>query len=340
MLSIGVIGATGAVGREMLVELSDSAIDAFKLVPMASPKSAGTTLSCRGESYSVQAFELGLARKCDYVLMSAGSEFSRKWAEKITADGGPILVDNSSAWRLKADVPLVVPEVNVAALQSGARIIANPNCAMIQLAVGLKPLKDAFGIDFVHVVTMQSVSGSGLRGIDELNHQVGEHFKFEELTCRLYSVPIAFNLVPFIGAIDSEGHCGEELKVVRELRKVFATPDLDVHVSTVRAPVYNCHSEAVLVRLAKKVALADIHAVLDNVDAIDHVVSDNPREIPTPRATTGERGVFLSRVRLPPGCSESRFVQFWSVADNLKKGAATNAVQILECLVEQYSRPQ
>lgn len=332
-MKIGIIGATGAVGREMLVELGNSTLKGVDVVAMASPKSEGEALLFRGRSTIVKSFQLQIARQCDFILMSAGSAFSSKWAGEISQNNGPIVIDNSSAWRMNSEVPLIVPEVNGSLLlESKSRIIANPNCAMIQLAVSLEPLRK-FDIKVVSVTTLQSVSGSGKRGIDELDNQIKDHLQFNPPTKRLYDLPIAFNLIPYIGVFDEQGHCEEENKIKEELEKVFLDNELETFVTTVRVPTFNCHSESVTVKLGQSVSESEVMNAFKDFNGIEYILSKNDMNIPSPASVVGMKSVYISRMRLPKNKSKSTWVQFWSVADNLKKGAATNAVQILECLV-------
>lgn len=333
-MKVAVIGATGAVGREILKDLDDSDLKGIEVFPFASPRSEGETLFFRSKSVVVKAYNLQDVRKCDYVLMSAGGAFSRENSRKISADGGPIVIDNSSAWRMAEDVPLVIPEVNGDVLDHfKGGIIANPNCAMIQLAVCLKPMLDAFGLEFVQVTTLQSVSGTGNKGIKELSTQVEAHMKFADSPPSVYEHPIAFNVIPYIGPIDDTGYCEEELKIIEELRKVLKKPELLVMPTTARVPVFNCHSESVTVQLTTNASLEELRKVIREAKTPIYYSDDKRKDFPTPRSASGTRDVFLSRLRFLNGAKNGKWLQFWNLADNLKKGAATNAVQILECLV-------
>lgn len=333
-MKIAVIGATGAVGREIIKDLDDSGIQDITVVPFASPRSQGEVLYFRGKSIQVKVYDLEETRKCDYVLMSAGGVFSREHSPQICAEGGPTVIDNSSAWRSDDKVPLVIPEVNVSSLEKfKGGIIANPNCAMIQLAVCLKPLADAFGLKFVQVTTLQSVSGSGNKGIKELSAQVEAHMKFQEAPPQLYEHPIAFNVIPYIGPIGANGYCEEELKLIYEVRKVLGKPALPVLATTTRVPVFNCHAESVAVQLEKEASLEQIQDVIRNAKAPIYFGDEQRLSFPTSRTSTGRKEVFLSRVRFLNGAGKGTWLQFWNIADNLKKGAATNAVQILEYLI-------
>ena len=332
-MKVGVVGVTGAVGREMITDLADSGLD-IEVVPLASARSEGAVIDFRGKSLKVRAFSLELLKGCEFTLMSAGGDFSRNHAVEISG-AGSVVIDNSSAWRMDPTVPLVVPEVNPDDLRFGVgtkRIIANPNCSTIQLVVPLSALKNAFGLQQVIVASYQSVSGTGQKGISELAAQVQGHFSFKEPPPQVYSQPIAFNLLPAIDKIDLAGHCFEEEKIIRETRRILKLPDLQILATTVRTPTFNCHGEAVSVRLARKVTLDQAKELFRGAKGINFIDSTDAAELPTPRMVAGDRAVWVSRVRLPLDVDESDWLQFWVIADNLKKGAATNAVQILELL--------
>lgn len=332
-MKIAIVGASGAVGREMVEDLAASKLPQIELRLFASSRSAGKVIPFRDQNLTVEAFDLEALKGTSYVLMSAGGSFSKQYAEELVKVGCTV-IDNSSAWRMNEKYPLVVPEVNAATLRKvqGPTIIANPNCSTIQMVVALEPLRQAFGLEVVQAATYQSVSGSGQKGISELATQVESHFKFQELTPKLYAQPIAFNLLAAIDVIDAAGHGVEEEKMVRETRKIMELPDLAVMVSTVRVPVFNCHSEAVTVRLKRAFRLEEAVAAMQAGEGLTLVHPGTHENFPTPRSVTGDRGVWVSRLRLPLGVERSEWLQFWVVADNLKKGAATNAVQILEKL--------
>lgn len=336
-MNIGVVGATGAVGREMLIELEESSIGPMKpkLRAFASKRSAGQMLEFLGESIQCEEFSLQNLEGVEYVLMSAGGGFSRKNSMDI-ANLGIQVIDNSSAWRLEKGVPLVVPEVNEAALEErgpGGAIIANPNCSTIQMVVAVKPLKDAFGLKSINVSTYQSVSGSGQKGLNELASQVRKSFNSQPLEPEFYDQPIAFNVLPAIDRTDDEGHCFEEEKMIRETRKIFGLPELEVLATTVRVPVFHCHCESVTVELAEEVSLEDVLRAFCDAQGVNINKENDHKSFPTPLTVVGKKEVYVTRVRLPLDQKKSNRVQFWIVADNLKKGAATNAVQILESLI-------
>lgn len=333
-MKIAVIGCTGAVGREMLHELEHKLVEPFELVALASPRSEGIKLPFRGGYVSVKSFDLNALKECDYALMSAGGDFSRKWAKEI-ADRGTVVIDNSSAWRMERDVPLVVPEVNGKIIDSFKNgIIANPNCSTIQMVVSLKPLADHFGLEFINVSTYQSVSGSGQKGISELSEQVHNHLKFQDPKPSVYAQPIAFNIIPAIGPIGESGYCQEEEKLIFETRKIMNMPSLEILPAVARVPVFSCHSESITVRLSQEVTLEDVYKAFSSAVGLEFDSNETQETYPTPFYVAGRSEVFVSRVRLGFGAKKSKWLQFWNVADNLKKGAATNAVQIMKYLID------
>ena len=332
-MKVAIIGATGAVGREMVSDLESCDIKDIEVGFFASERSAGEQIQFRGKMREVKAFRPERVAGFDFCLMSAGGAFSRQNAKSI-AELGVTVIDNSSAWRMVDEVPLVVPEVNGEILRGLSRgsIIANPNCSTIQMVVALKPLLDRFGIEQVHVSTYQSVSGTGQKGIRELSSQVEASFKFADKAPEVYAQPIAFNVLPAIDVLDGSGHCFEEEKMVRETRKIFGMPNLDVLATTVRVPVYHCHSESVAVKLRDTVSRKEVVECMSQFAGVTMHLDDDHAKFPTPRGVAGSPGVHVARIRLPLGCERSQWVQFWVVADNLKKGAATNAVQILSAI--------
>jgi aspartate-semialdehyde dehydrogenase len=332
-MKVAIIGATGAVGREMVADLEACAIKDIDVGFFASERSAGELIQFRGKMREVRPYRAELLAGFDFCLMSAGGTFSRQNAKAIN-ELGVTVIDNSSAWRMVDGVPLVVPEVNGDVLRKLPKgsIIANPNCSTIQMVVALKPLLDRFGIEQIHVSTYQSVSGTGQKGIRELSSQVEASFKFSEKAPEVYAQPIAFNVLPAIDVLDDAGHCFEEEKMIRETRKIFGRPQLDVLATTVRVPVYHCHSESIAVKLSKPVTRNEVVECMSRFNGLTVHLEDKHSEFPTPRGVAGSQGVHVARVRLPLGSDRSEWVQLWVVADNLKKGAATNAVQILSAI--------
>jgi aspartate-semialdehyde dehydrogenase len=336
MKKVAIIGATGAVGREMISELEDSAMKNIEVGMFASPRSEGQTVEFRKQKYRVKAFSEEALKGYDYALMSAGGDFSKKYSKQL-AEQGAIVIDNSSAWRMDPQYPLVVPEVNAHALnRDDLSIIANPNCSTIQMMINLAPLEKDFGIEMVQVSTYQSVSGTGQKGLNELAEQVRKQFNMEEMTPNVYPQAIAFNVLPAIGPTDDAGHAEEEVKMIRETHKILENDSIEVLATTVRVPVFSCHSESIVVKLKNAVSRDEVLASLDKQEGLVLVDTENQAEFPTPLNVAGKKETYVTRVRLPYGLDasgKSQWVQMWNVADNLKKGAATNAVQILEKLV-------
>ena len=333
-MKVAIVGATGAVGREMIRDLEESGLNDIEVGLYASARSKGTKISFRDKNIDVQEFSVEALRGTRYVLMSAGGTFSKEWSPKLVEIGATV-IDNSSAWRMDKNVPLIVPEVNGDSLDaSKPMIIANPNCSTIQMVVALQPLQYEFGLKMVQVATYQSVSGTGQKGIAELSGQIEQQFKFQEVKSSAYAQPIVFNLLPGIDVFDAEGHCNEEVKMIRETRKIMDLPDLPVFASTVRVPTFHCHGEMVTVQLEEKITRRQALEVFKNAPGVTLNVTDDHASQPTNRTVTGEKGVFVSRVRLGWGEKESEWLQFWNIADNLKKGAATNAVGILESITK------
>lgn len=321
-MHVAVLGATGAVGRTMLQVLAEREFPLDRLTLLASPRSAGSTLTCGGRDYRVGTPGSGCFDGVDIALFSAGAERSREWAGEAV-EAGAIVVDNSSAWRMDPDVPLVVPEVNADALAEIPKgIVANPNCSTIQVVVALRPLQLAGGLERVVLTTFQSVSGAGERGREalrlELEGTPGDGSPF--------SRPIAGNAVPQVGDIDAEGWTSEERKMIGEPRKILSLPDLSVAPTCVRVPVEVSHSVQMMVELEREITLEDAAAALSGAPSV--VFRQDPDSFPTAMEAAGRDEVFVGRLRADPDLR--RILHLWVVADNLRKGAATNAVQIAE----------
>jgi aspartate-semialdehyde dehydrogenase len=322
-MHIAVLGATGAVGRTMLEVLAERQIPVEQLTLLASERSAGRKVEWQGREYTVQAVADGAFHGVDYALFSAGGDRSKTWGPLAAAEGA-VVIDNSSAWRMDPEVPLVVPEVNADALGSIPKgIIANPNCSTIQMVVALKPIHDAAGITRVVTTTFQSVSGAGETGRDALRHQLAG-----QESASPFSRHIAGNVIPQIGDFDEEGWTGEERKMINETRKILSLPDLPVAATCVRVPVDIGHSVQVAVEMQRDLSLEEAREALASFPGI--IVGDGAAGFPTPLETANRDEVFVGRIRKDPYLP--RVVHFWVVADNLRKGAATNAVQILEAL--------
>jgi aspartate-semialdehyde dehydrogenase len=333
---VAVVGATGVVGREMLSVLESRDFPVASLRLFASERSAGAELDFRGKSHKVEVLPEQAPDGIDLALFSAGSAVSRGSAPGFAA-AGAVVIDNSSAWRMDPSVPLVVPEVNreaaFAAVASGGNgIIANPNCSTIQLVVALKPLVDAFGVERVVVSTYQSVSGAGQAAMEEMSQQVVAMFNHQDPVVESLPHPIAFNCIPAIGEALENGYTDEEWKLVTESRKILDLPRLRVSPTAVRVPVFACHAESVNVQCSRKVSPAQARAALRSGEGI--VVQDCLADgiYPMGREATGSDDVFVGRIRQDPDQDDT--LNFWIVADNLRKGAALNAVQIAEILDE------
>ncbi len=333
---VAVVGATGAVGREMVKVLEQRDFPVAELKLFASTRSAGEEIVFCDRSYEVEVLPTEPPEGVDIALFSAGGTLSKEIGEAWGA-AGIAVIDNSSAWRMVSGIPLVVPEVNplaafAAFAHGGKGIIANPNCSTIQLVVALKPLADAFGIDRVVVSTYQSVSGAGQKGIEELSAQVVAMFNNRTADVNVMAHQIAFNCIPSIGSFLENGYTDEEWKLVQETRKILDLPKLRVSPTAVRVPVFSCHSESVNVQCSRKVTPKAAAAAFHQAEGL--VIQDMPAEqiYPMPFPAAGSDDVYVGRIRQDP--DDDCTLNFWVVADNLRKGAALNAVQIAEVLHE------
>lgn len=328
---VAVVGATGMVGRKFLQVLEERKLPVSEYVLFASARSAGTTIPFMGKEYTIReltdtAFDgLGV----DIALFSAGGSTSAHFAP-IVAASGAVVIDNSSQWRMDPDVPLVVPEVNPDAIQGYKKkgIIANPNCSTIQAMVPLKPLADAFGLKRVIYSTYQAVSGAGMKGFTDLENGLkGE-------APQKFPHPIAGNCLPHIDVFTDNGYTKEEIKMVNETRKILGLPDLRVTATTVRVPVFHGHSESINVEFEKPFELAEVRKLWEDMPGL--IVRDDPANNVYPLARDAEDTdpVYVGRLRRD--FSVDNGINFWCVADNIRKGAATNAVQIAEELIRQW----
>lgn len=324
-VNVAIVGATGMVGRTFLKVLEERNFPIENLYLFSSSKSAGSTVSFAGKDYIVEELkEEVFDRDIQIALFSAGGEISKIYAP-IAASKGVIVVDNSSHWRMDPNVPLVVPEVNPEAVKSHNGIIANPNCSTIQAMVPLKPLHDKYKIKRIIYSTYQAVSGSGVRGIQDLEKGInGEQNSF-------YPHPIAYNCLPHIDTFTDNGYTKEELKMINETMKILEDYNLKVTATTVRVPVKNGHSESINVEFENSYELSDLVSTLSNAPGV--VVYDNPsiNEYPTAVEFNDKDEVFVGRIRRD--FSVDNGINLWVVADNIRKGAATNAVQIAELLL-------
>lgn len=327
---LAVAGATGAVGQEMIEILAERKFPVEKLHLFASERSAGSTLPFSDEEVVVRKLSEADFSGIDIVLGATSSDLSREFAPKALKAGCAI-VDNSSAFRMEPLVPLVVPEANGDLLSSHHGIIANPNCSTAQLVVALKPLDDAVKLKRVSVTTFQSVSGTGKEAIDELMNQTKSILSFQDVKCEVYPQQIAFNCIVNWECDPETGDTEEEIKIIEETKKILDNPSLKVTATTVRVPVFRSHGEAVMIETEKKISPNEARAILAGAPGLC-VFDDPSRKLyPTPLDTVGQDSVYVGRIR------EDRSVEnglhLWVVADNLRKGAALNAVQIAEALI-------
>ncbi|MDA8168269.1 MAG: aspartate-semialdehyde dehydrogenase [Nitrospiraceae bacterium] len=328
---VAVVGATGAVGNEMMAVLEERNFPDDGIRLFASERSEGIKLPYRGDEVAVETLNEDSFKGIDIALFSAGAERSRIWAP-VAARSGCVVVDNSSQWRMDPEVPLVVPEVNPHDLKWHKGIIANPNCSTIQMVVALKPIHDAAKIKRVVVTTFQAVSGTGKKAMDELLKQTTDLLNFREVTCSVYPHQIAFNVLPHIDKFLDNGYTKEEMKMVNETKKIMGDSSIRVTATTVRVPVFRGHSESLNIETKKKLSANEARAVLSTAPGI--VVYDAPEKnvYPLPIYAAGKDETFVGRIREDESIENG--INMWIVADNLKKGAALNAVQIAEKLIE------
>jgi len=330
---VAVVGATGNVGREMLNILDERTFPADEVVALASRRSMGVEVSFGNKILKVKALEQYDFSDVDICLMSAGSTVSKEWSPKIAAQGA-VVIDNSSCWRYDADVPLVVPEVNADAVADFRKrgIIANPNCSTAQLVVALKPLHDKARIKRVVVSTYQSVSGAGKEAMDELFNQTKAVFTVGEIQSKKFPKRIAFNIIPQIDVFMEDGYTREEWKMMAETKKIL-DPKIKLTATCVRVPVFIGHAESVNVEFEEPITVAEAHDILRKAPGCLVVDKHEPGGYVTPYECAGEDATYISRVR--EDATVENGLTFWCVSDNLRKGAALNAIQIAECLINR-----
>jgi len=329
---VAVCGATGAVGREMLKTLEMRNFPATTVRAFASARSAGTTVPFKGGELTVEELKEDSFAGIDIALFSAGGGTSKKFAP-FAAKAGCVVIDNSSAWRMDPEVPLVVPEVNPDDVSWHKNIIANPNCSTIQMVVALKPLHDAATIKRIIVSTYQAVSGTGQKAIAELETQMRQLFNMKEAEAKVYPYQIAFNCLPHIDVFSDDDYTYEEIKMIKETNKIMGDDSIRVTATTVRVPVFYGHSESVNIETEKKITPNEARAILSQAPGVK--VLDNPSEkiYPMPIICAGEDDVFVGRIREDKTIDNG--LNMWIVSDNIRKGAALNAVQIAELLLER-----
>src|SRR5512139_3734181 len=330
---VAVVGATGNVGREMLDILAERNFPADEVVAVASRRSQGVECSFGDKTLKVKALDHYDFSDVDVCLMSAGGSVSKEWSPKIGAQGA-VVIDNSSAWRMDPDVPLIVPEVNADAVAGFAKknIIANPNCSTAQLVVALKPLHDAAKIKRVVVSTYQSVSGAGKDAMDELFAQTRSVFVSDPVEAKKFPKRIAFNLIPQIDVFMEDGFTKEEWKMVAETKKIL-DPKIKLTATCVRVPVFVGHSEAVNIEFENPISADEARDILRKAPGCLVIDKHEPGGYATPYEAAGEDATYISRIR--EDASVENGLVLWCVSDNLRKGAALNAIQIAECLINR-----
>ncbi|QUM77256.1 aspartate-semialdehyde dehydrogenase [Moritella sp. 24] len=334
LYDVAVLGATGAVGQMMLEILQERKFPIGKIYPLASSRSAGGTITFNNKQVEVLDVDNFDWTQVQIGLFSAGGSVSEKWAP-IAADAGVVVIDNTSQFRYDDDIPLVVPEVNPEAIAqyTNRGIIANPNCSTIQMLVALKPIHDAVGISRINVATYQAVSGSGKSAIDELAGQTASLLNAREVETKVYPKQIAFNVIPQIDVFTENGYTKEEMKMVWETQKIFGDEYIMVNPTAVRVPVFYGHSEAIHLETRTPISAEEVRALMRHAPGVKLI--ENEEDYPTPVSdSAGHDEVFVGRIR--EDISHASGINMWVVGDNIRKGAATNSVQIAELLISDY----
>jgi aspartate-semialdehyde dehydrogenase len=343
---IAIVGATGAVGRELFEILEDRKFPISDVLPFASPRSEGRILHLNGNPYRCTSLKSGCFEGVDIAFFDASDEISKEWAIQA-AEAGAWVIDNSATYRLDPEVPLVVPEVNGNLLQNYSatfkgkqRIIAGPNCTTVQLVVALKPIQQHWGIKRIVLSTYQATSGAGTAAMEELSEQTAALFNRKVAQPKIFSHQIAFNCIPQIGGFKDDGYTSEEQKVVNETRKILGAPNLKISVTAVRVPTFSCHAESVNLECEKPFTVDEVRAALKAQDGV--ILLDDPKNQVYPmnvtsegdpvEGATGNDAVYVGRIR--KDTSVDHGLNLWVVSDNLRKGAALNAVQIAEHLIK------
>lgn len=335
-LRVAVLGATGAVGEEILALLDQRSFPLKDLTLLASPRSAGTTLAFKGEDIPVQVVGSDSFNGIDLVLASAGGSVSQEWLPRAVA-AGAIAIDNSSAYRMDPNVPLVVPEVNPATAQTHQGIIANPNCTTILMALAVWPLHQVQPVQRLVVSTYQSASGAGARAMEEVKQQTRAILAGEEPVAEVFPYPLAFNLFPHNSPLNELGYCQEEMKMVNETRKIFGAADLRISATCVRVPVLRAHSEAVNIEFAAPFSPQAAKALLAKAPGVKLVEDWGRNYFPMPIEASGQDDVLVGRIR--QDISNPNALELWLSGDQIRKGAALNAVQIAELLLVPQAVP-
>lgn len=324
-MKVAVVGATGMVGNVMLQLLEERQFPLTELIPVASERSVGKMIPFKGKEYPVVSLQTAVDMKADIALFSAGGSTSLEWAPKF-AEAGTTVIDNSSAWRMDPDKKLIIPEINAHLLTSADKIIANPNCSTIQMLVALAPLQSTYGIERLVISTYQSITGTGVAAVQQLENEY-EGKKGE----MAYPYPIHRNALPHCDVFQENGYTKEEMKLVNETHKILGDDTIGITATAIRIPVVGGHSESVNVQLKGESSVAEIQRLLSEADGV--IVQDNPETntYPMPLYAHGKDEVFVGRIR--QDFSQNNTFNLWIVADNLRKGAATNAIQIAEYLI-------
>ena len=326
---VAIVGATGAVGQELLRVLERRAFPVGNLLPLCSERSAGTAVSFRGENITAQRLSADSFAGIDVAFFSAGGNISREYAP-IAQRAGAIVIDNSSVFRMEPDAPLVIPEINGADVQQHRGLIANPNCTTAVALMAIYPLHRAFGVRRVIAASYQAVSGSGARAIKELESQVKAAAQDQPPVAEIYPHPIAFNLLPHVDSFLPNGYTKEEMKMQNEGRRIMHLPDFRASVTCVRVPVYRAHSVAVSAEFERPISVEEAHEVLAKAPGLELVDEPHNNRYPMPLFTAGKDNCEVGRVRRD--CAFENGLSFWVSGDQLLKGAALNAVQIAELL--------
>ncbi len=329
---VAILGATGAVGTELLELLDNRNFPLSDLKLLASPRSAGTTLSFRGESVPIEAVNHSSFKNADIVLASAGASISRQWADSAIA-AGAVMIDNSSAFRMNPDVPLVVPEVNPMAAASHRGIIANPNCTTILMSVAIYPLHQIQPIKRIVAATYQSASGAGARAMEEVKTQSIAILQGQQPKAEILPYPLAFNLFPHNSKLNDSGYCEEEMKMVNETRKIFGAPGLRITATCVRVPVLRAHSEAINLEFDAPFPVEKAREILAQAAGVKLVEDWGANYFPMPIDASGQDAVLVGRIR--QDISNDNGLELWLCGDQIRKGAALNAIQIAELLIQK-----
>lgn len=324
-MKVAIVGATGLVGSVMVKVLEERIFRVTEFYPVASKRSVGRDVSFRGRTYKVMGMDEAIAAKPNIALFSAGSAVSMEWAHKFVGAGAAV-IDNSSAWRMHPDIRLIVPEINGNSIRKKDRIIANPNCSTIQMLMAIHPFYKKYGIKRIVVSTYQAVTGTGMRAVEQLmNERKGIPSE------KVYPYPIDLNLIPQIGDFNEEGYTKEEVKMIDETKKILDDNKVKVTATCVRVPVMGGHSESVNIELKKDFKIEDVRKILSDIKGIKLVDDFRNAKYPMPLSVRNKDDVFIGRIRRD--YTQPKTINLWVVADNLRKGAATNAVQIAEVMV-------